>query len=76
MIKVLKAKKARTNNGTCPLCRGPLLVGQRISLYVSMTRWVHSRCAVKLCTGCGQRLPLTQIAAGAEAHPMCRGEAE
>ncbi len=76
MIKALKTRKARTNSGACGLCRAPLLVGDRISQYTGMRSWVHSRCAVRPCSGCGSRLSLTQIAAGRDSHPMCQGEAE
>ncbi|GAB2820569.1 hypothetical protein GCM10022221_18120 [Actinocorallia aurea] len=76
MIKAVKNQKARTNSGTCGLCRGPVLVGQRVSRYRGMTSWVHSRCAVRLCDGCGARLSLTLIAAQATSHPMCEGKPE
>ncbi|GAA3215545.1 hypothetical protein [Actinocorallia longicatena] len=76
MIKALRTRKARTSTGTCALCRTPLVVGQRISQYQGMRAWVHSACAVKSCEHCHQRLPLTRIAQGFTAHPMCQGEAE
>ena len=43
MILTDRARKAR-RNGSCPLCRGPVLVGQRIGR-LGLT-WVHIRCAV------------------------------
>jgi hypothetical protein len=43
MITASRARKAR-RAGRCPLCRGPVLIGQRIArLGLS---WVHARCAI------------------------------
>lgn len=75
-LKATRVKKARTNSGTCQLCRGPLLVGQQLGLYPPIRTWLHTACAGRRCEHCHQRLPLVRIAQGFTAHPMCGGDAE
>ena len=43
MILAHRTRKAR-HNGVCPLCQGPVRIGQRIAMLGRS--WVHITCAV------------------------------
>ena len=42
--KPIRVRRARTP-GTCPLCGGPILIGQQIGA-ASWARWAHSTCLI------------------------------
>lgn len=75
MIQADRTRKAR-KRGTCPLCRGWILIGDPIAQVKAIADWVHVGCLAKRCEACGYRLPLVDVAAGHSAHAMCRGEPE
>ena len=51
MIRASRTRKAR-RSGTCPLCRGPVRIGQSIAM-LDLT-WVHTTCATaRMLNPCG-----------------------